>query len=266
MKKRPICAVVLLLAALCGLLPGCTGEDTTDAAGETVVIGSDIYSPFFYLDDDGKFAGIDVEIATEACRRLGLTPKFRQIPWQSKDEYLGDGRTDCLWGSFSMNGREGDYAWAGPYMYSRQVVVVNATSDIRTLKDLNGRYIAVQNGTKPDELFSGDGIPGVSVRKVYGFDKVPTVFAALKKGYVDACAGHEPACLDYMRKISGEYRVLDESLLISDIGVAFDRGRGRLYAERFSAVLSEMKADGTVRRILEKYPLDIDFALTGKEK
>ena len=200
------------LAAICLLLSGCTGADAPEkpTEKETLTIGSDIYSPYFYLDDNGDFAGIDVEIAEEACRRLGVTPEFKQISWQNKDACLKSGTVDCLWGSFSMNGREDDYSWAGPYMYSRQVVVVKAASDIRTLKDLNGKNIAVQNATKPDELFSDDAISGVSVKKVYSFATMTDVFAALKKEYVDACAGHETACLDHIRNISGEYRVLDE--------------------------------------------------------
>ena len=207
-----------------------------------------------------------MEIAKEACRRLGVTPEFKQISWQNKEACLSDGTVDCLCGSFSMNGREESYAWAGPYMYSRQVVVVKATSDIRTLRDLNGKYIAVQNASKPDELFSNDAISGVSVKKVYSFATMSAVFAALKKEYVDACAGHEAACLDHIRNISGEYRVLDEALLSANLGVAFDRETGAKRAGQLTAVLTEMKNDGTIRKILEQYSLDIDFALKGNEK
>ena len=82
------------------------------------------------------------------CRRIQRSPRFVTIKWDDKDGYLEKGEVDCLWGSFSMNGREDDYSWAGPYMYSRQVVVVKAASDIRTLKDLNGKNIAVQNAMK----------------------------------------------------------------------------------------------------------------------
>lgn len=148
----------------------------------------------------------------------------------------------------------------------QQVVVVKAASDIRTLNDLNGKNIAVQNATKPDELFSEDAISGVSVKKVYSFATMSDVFAALKKEYVDACAGHETACLDHIRNISGEYRVLDEALLSADLGVAFDRETGAKRAGQLTAVLTEMKNDGTIRKILEKYSLDIDFALKGNEK
>ncbi len=267
MKKKKTRLAAALLAAVCLFLPGCgrAGAPETAEGQETLVIGSDIYSPYFYLNDSGDFAGIDVEIATEACRRLGVTPEFRQISWQSKDTCLSDGTVDCLWGSFSMNGREDKYAWAGPYMHSRQVVVVKADSDIRTLRDLNGKYIAVQNASKPDELFSSDAISGVSVKKVYSFSSMSSAFAALKRGLVDACAGHETACLDYISSISGEYRVLDETLLSADLGVAFLKETGAAQAEALTAVLTEMKNDGTIQKILENYSLDIDFALKGNE-
>ena len=254
-KRKTMRLAAAFLAAICLLLSGCTGADAPEkpTEKETLTIGSYVYSPYFYLDDNGDFAGIDVEIAEEACRRLGVTPEFKQISWQNKDACLKSGTVD-------------DYSWAGPYMYSRQVVVVKAASDIRTLKDLNGKNIAVQDATKPDELFSDDAISGVSVKKVYSFATMTDVFAALKKEYVDACAGHETACLDHIRNISGEYRVLDEALLSADLGVAFDRETGAKRAGQLTAVLTEMKNDGTIRKILEKYSLDIDFALKGNGK
>ncbi len=268
MKKKTIRLAIMLSTAMCLLFSGCTGADASETTTEkeSLSIGSDIYSPYFYLDDSGNFAGIDVEIATEACRRLGMTPEFKQISWQNKDACLSEGVVDCLWGSFSMNGREDNYAWAGPYMHSRQVVVVKAASDIHTLNDLNGKYIAVQNASKPDELFSNDAISGVSVKKVYSFSTMVSVFSALKKEYVDACAGHETACLDYIGHINGEYRVLDEALLSADLGVAFFKETGEAQAERLTEVLTEMKDDGTIRKILENYSLDIDFALKGNEE
>ena len=255
----------LALAILCLCFSGCAGNktQTEEPKNGTLTIGSDIYSPYFYLDDNDGFAGIDVEIATEACRRLDMKPEFKQIVWQNKDSFLVDGSVDCLWGSFSMNGREEEYAWAGPYMHSRQVVAVNASSDIYTLGDLSGKCVAVQNASKPEALFLTDSVPGVSVKKVYSFASMPTVFAALKKGYVDACAGHETTCRDYMKNINGDYRILDDVLLKADLGVAFYKENGTENAARLTAVLEEMKKDGTIRKILEKYDLDIEFAMTG---
>ena len=173
--------LLAVLLALCGaLLCGCGQRETETEELPVLVIGSDNYEPYFYLDENGAYAGIDVEIAKAACERLGWTPDFRQISWQEKDQLLADRDVDCLWGSFSMNGREDRYRWAGPYMYSRQVVIVQASSDIYGLGDLNGKRIAVQTSSKPEELFLKHQVPGVEqVDSVYCFADTVDVFAAL---------------------------------------------------------------------------------------
>lgn len=255
---------VFLLVPVILLFSGCEpGEKTEETELPSLIIGSDIYSPYFYIDDNGDFAGIDVEIATAACKRLKMKPEFKQITWQNKDSILNDGSIDCLWGSFSMNGREDMYTWAGPYMHSRQVVVVNESSDIYTLSDLNGKNIAVQNASKPEELFLTDSIDGVCVNKVYSFSDMTNVFAALKKGYIDAAAGHETAFRDYMNKISGDFRIIDGALLSADLGVAFKKDANNETAEKLTVALDEMRRDGTIRNIIEKYKIDADYALKG---
>lgn len=265
MSKSPIRSCLWMLTVLSLCLSGCADPNaqSEQTANGTLTIGSDVYSPYFYLDDNGSFTGVDVEIATEACHRLDMTPKFKRIDWQDKDDKLSGGAVDCLWGSFSMNGREDQYAWAGPYMYSRQSVAVDASSDIYALSDLTDKRIAVQNSSMPENLFISDSIPNVSVRKVYSFTTVSTAFAALRKGYVDACAAHEAALRDEMSHIDGEYRILDAYLIKSELGVAFDKDTGTEQAKKLTAVLDEMREDGTMKNILENYDLDVDFALKG---
>lgn len=70
-----------------------------------------------------------------------------------------------------MTGREKEYNWAGPYMKSHQVVAVNEDSDIKSLKDLKDKVIAVQNTTKPEDIIrSRDGtLP--KLRKVISVQK-----------------------------------------------------------------------------------------------
>ena len=130
----------------------------------------------------GRFAGIDVELATEAFSRLGYTPEFRTISWPDKNNLLSDGTIDCIWSCFSMNGRETNYQWAGPYMYSRQVVAVRADSDIQSLSDLAGKRIGVQATTKAESLFLGE-ISSLlpEVKQVNSFETTEDMFAALSQ-------------------------------------------------------------------------------------
>ena len=168
----------LVLAVVFLGLTGCAGRSPQPESPKngTLVIGSDIYSPYFYLDDNGNFAGIDVEIASEACRRLEKKAEFRQIVWQDKDTFLNAGTVDCLWGSFSMNGREDNYTWAGPYLCSRQVVVTRVDSGIASLADFEGKRIAVQATGKAEGVLIHGNDPCIpEVVAVYCFSTTDDV-------------------------------------------------------------------------------------------
>lgn len=111
-----LAACLLTLAMCAALLCSCGRTGKTDdytAAMPVIVVGSDNYPPFNYMGTDGAPTGIDVELATEAFGRLGYRVKFVTIDWEKKKELVENGTIDCIWGSFSMDGREEEYQWAG---------------------------------------------------------------------------------------------------------------------------------------------------------
>lgn len=262
--------IFLLVALTCFTsLCNCSNSSTSDEIIDNrkiINIGSDIYSPFFVEDGDGYYTGIDVILASEAFSRLGYKAVFKQIEWKNKNDYLENKDVDCLWGSFTMTGRENDYLWAGPYMNSRQIIAVSANSDINSFSDLANKRIGVQITTKPDEIFSSNidsRIP--NIRKLYCFSKMEYVFAALRKEYVDAIAGHETAFLDFIYNSSNEkeYRILNETLLEGKIGVAFSKNYDKSLVDDLTNTLIEMKKDGFIASTLAKYNIDVKRALDG---
>ena len=208
------CAAAAVLSSAF-ILSGCSDKSavSSDALPE-IIIGSDEYEPYNFSDKNGNPAGIDVEIASEAFLRMGYKAQFKNIVWDEKDEMLTTGKVDCLWGCFSMNGREDKYRWVGPYMNSRQAVAVRADSNIYALSDLSGKKVAVQSSSKPEEMLSqkSDDIPQVS--GLYCFVRTEYIFAALRKNYVDAVAGHEYMLRVFINESDDKYRLLDESLLM----------------------------------------------------
>ena len=155
MKGKRVIAGILLVGILAVALAGCknTDENKKETGKPVITLGSDNYPPYNYLNEDGVPTGIDVELATEAFRRMGYQVNVVQINWEKKKELVESGEIDCIMGCFSMEGRLDDYRWAGPYIASRQVVAVNESSDIYKLSDLEGKNLAVQSTTKPEGIF-----------------------------------------------------------------------------------------------------------------
>ena len=167
---------------------------------------------------------------------------------------MESGAIDCIWGSFSINGREDQYLWTQPYMYSRQVVAVRKDSDIYSLSDLAGKRIAVQSTTKPEELFLSHTDPRIPAPgEVFSLQNPELLYPYLSKGYADAIAAHETSILQCMADYGLELRILDEPLLTVGLGVAFARTDDRGLAQELSRTFSQMRDDGTTQQILGKY-------------
>mgnify|MGYP002732208275 FL=1 len=247
------CTLLAASAALGGLT-ACGGTDAKNRDLPQILIGSDTYPPYIYLNNDGIPAGIDVEIATEAFRRMGYAARFEPIDWEQKTALVESGTIDCIWGCFSMQGRETLYQWAGPYMVSRQVVAVNADSSIQSLSDLAGRTVAVQTTGKPEELFLSGSDPRIpQAVEVFSTEDRSVQYAMLACGYVDAIAAHETAILQYMKDNYAVFRILEEPLLVTGLGVAFAKNDSRGLDHQLNDTFAQMREDGTLERIVGKY-------------
>lgn len=255
--KRSIISLIIVCLIGC-MLCGCDKkQDTEKEIGKNapkIVVGSDNYPPFNYMDENGNPTGIDVDIATEAFKRLGYRVEFVNIEWEDKKNLVENGDIDCIWGCFSIKGRENDYKWTKPYMVSRQVVAVNKSSNIYSLSDLEGKIIAVQSTTKPEEIFlnrTDSKIP--EVKEVFSLEDREQIYTYLGKGYVDAISAHETAIRQYMQYYDMDYRILDESIFVTGIGAAFAINDDRGIEEKLSEKFDEMQKDGTMEIIVSKY-------------
>ena len=233
--KRLRRALALFAALSALLLSGCAPSAASDSALPALTVGSDTYPPYVYMDNNGDIT------------------EFTTIDWEKKTELVDSGEIDCIWGCFSMDGRENDYQWAGPYLVSRQVVAVGAQSGIETLSDLAGKTIAVQATGKPEAIFlrGGENVP--AFRNIISIADRGLQYAMLDCGYVDAVAGHEEAIRQYMKDYGANFRILDEPLLVTGIGVAFSKNDTRGLAAQLNEVFEQMREDGSMEKLVGKY-------------
>lgn len=211
-----------------------------------------------------SYAGIDVEIAAEACRRIGYEPVFREIALDERFARLAAGEVDCLWSCLTMDGREDEFLWAGPYLYTQRVIVVRADSGIRSIEDLADQRVAVQSGSTSEHILT-DGLDNEfsALARLTVYPELGQVFAALRGGYVDAAAGMEGALKQYLDDYPGEYRLLNMSFRSQAQGVAFRKNGDTALAQKLRDALADITADGTTAAIISAHGLNVEKNVYG---
>ncbi len=257
MRKHLLLAAVLALclAFLCACGTPAGSSAPSEEELPALNIGTSSFAPYFYMDESGGYAGVDYDIAREACARMGYTPNFVVMDWSTRDEMLASGSIDCIWNCFIMDGRKADYQWAGPYLNSSIAVVVPSDSTIWSLADLAGKTAAMRTGSQIEKFFlSSERAP--SLRWLSTFSSMRSAFTAFGKGYADAVVEHRSALEQLTAAAPQLYRYLDEPLFIAQVGVGFAKDADPAVVKKLSDALIEMKADGTIAAIAQKYGLD----------
>ena len=102
---RKIAAIVALITAAVSISSCSKNKIETDDRSDmpTLLIGIDYYKPLVYRDYDGKFVGMDVELAEEVCRHIGYKARYVYMDWSDKNSYLLRGDIDCIWCCFYLS-------------------------------------------------------------------------------------------------------------------------------------------------------------------
>lgn len=252
--------VFILLVAACAAALTYTVRNISSSSNEVdedlpvLKIGVTDNDPYVYVDATGDYAGIDIDIAREACKRAGLKPQFIEISWNDRDRLLKNGDIDCLWCDYSPCYREDKYYWTEPYLTVTVSVAAKKASGIKSLAHLDGsRTIAVIAGSVSERrLLAGDlGIsPDVQI-KSYGSAELCK--AALAKGYVDCWMADVRSLDRLVVQYPGLYRVFADNVMTVDLGVAFENSYEGPYVKSLNTVLFDMDRDGTIDRIVSNY-------------
>ena len=149
------------------------------------------YPPYSYLQDDGSVGGFDVELCQAVCEYLGWGYQAVPFNWDAKDAELNAGSCDCIWSGFTKEGRENDYTWGVTYSNNTQVILVASDSGIKTLADLAGKVVGVQNATSAMEMLEDEDRQKAladTFAELKVFETYTIAFSDLKAGAIDAIA------------------------------------------------------------------------------
>ena len=219
----------------------------------TMVIGYTVYEPMNYTDADGNFTGFDTELATAVCEKLGVEPEFVEINWDTKVVELDAKSIDCIWNGMTLTDDiMANTATTKAYAKNAQVVVVKDGTDYSSTADLVGKTVVAEAGSAGEAAIEGDENLAQAdyVSKSVQTDCLMEVAA----GTADAAV----LDLTLANAMIGEgtdyasLKIVDE-LNAEEYGVAFRKGSDT--AAAVDAVFDELKADGTMQALADKYDL-----------
>ena len=227
-------------------------EGTDDDTTFTVGFDQD-FPPMGFVGDDGEFTGFDLDLAAEVAKRLGKEIKYQPIAWDAKDMELASGNIDCIWNGFSTKNREDKYTWTKPYMKNDQVFVVRSDSDISSFEDLAGKTVEVQIDSSAEAVLKENAELSGTFAKLQTVADFNTGFMDLEMGGVDALAMNSVvANYQITKRGSKGFKVLDKPLSSEEYAVGFKLGN-TILRDEVQTALEEMKADGTLKSISEKW-------------
>lgn len=242
MKKILSLVLAMLMIIACFAACGSKGDD------ELVMGTNATFPPYEFVDDNGNFAGIDVEIATAVAEKLGMKLTIKDMEFNSLLTAVDSGSIDIAFAGMTVTPeRAEDVNFTQTYATGVQVIIVKEDSAIASVDDLDGKIIGVQSGTTGD-IYCTDDYGQESVKQ---YDNGALAVAALMNDQVDCVIIDNEPAKNYVAANEG-LKILDTEYVTEDYAAAIAKDNTELL-KKVDKALDELKADGTIDKIIGKY-------------
>ena len=222
-------------------------ELTTVEAGKLTMATNAAFPPYEMTTDAGEFEGIDIETAQAIADKLGLELQIDDMDFDAALLSVQQGKADIVMAGVTVTDeRKAVMDFSDSYATGIQSIIVPEGSDIASPDDLAGKKIGTQRGTTGYIYCSDD----FGDDAVVAYDNGLTAVQALNNGQVDAVVIDNAPAKEYVAANPG-LKVLDTSYAEEDYAIGMAKGSS--LEDVVNAALEELKADGTLQSIVDKY-------------
>ena len=223
------------------------GELTTVEAGKLTMATNAAFPPYEMTTDAGDFEGIDIETAQAIADKLGLELQIDDMDFDAALLSVQQGKADIVMAGVTVTDeRKAVMDFSDNYATGIQSIIVPEGSDIASPDDLAGKKIGTQRGTT-GYIYCSDDFGDDSV---VAYDDGLTAVQALNNGQVDAVVIDNAPAQEFIAANPG-LKILDTSYAEEDYAIGMAKGSS--LEDAVNAALKELKADGTLQSIVDKY-------------
>jgi polar amino acid transport system substrate-binding protein len=247
--------LIALLFALASVAP--PFDVAAQAQGGTLIIANAPYPPFVMPEGHALGPGIDMEIAIEALRRMGIRANVQMYPFTRVLAALKSGEAQ-LTTTLSFNAdRDAYLRWSAPYRSGSGYLIFTLRSANFTptaLEDLRGKSVGVVRGFVYPPAFSANaGIAKIeapdseSLIKMFFAERFDAIITNSIVGSYDLKASGRMA-----EAYQAPFVLQSQDNRATVMGFSKQAVSADI-VERFNRELSAMQADGSMARIERKY-------------
>lgn len=214
----------------------------------TLTMGTNAAFPPYEYYEGEEIVGIDAEIGKAIADKLGLEFRILDMEFLSLPMAVQSGKIDMVMAGMTIKpDRLETMDFTETYAHGVQVIIVPEDSEIASPDDLVGKKIGVQQATTGDEYTTEE----FGEENIVRYDNGATAIMALQSGKIDAIVIDNEPAKKFVEANNGLI-ILETAYADEDYAIAIAKGNDALL-EAVGTALAELKADGTVESIIEKY-------------
>jgi polar amino acid transport system substrate-binding protein len=256
-RALAVLAVGALSLTACG--GGSSSGGSSPAAGNelglinpgTLTVCSDIPYPPFEFEKGGEYTGFDMDMVREIASGLGLKTEIKDVGFDGLQSGASLAAGQCDLGASAItitDARKKNIGLSDPYYDSLQSLLVPAGSPIKSIKDLSGKKVGVQQGTT-GEAYAREHLPKDA--QVLAYPSDAELFPALQSKGVDAVLQDYPVNLGHTE--GGKFDIVEKYQTDEHYGFAVKKNGGEALLKAVNTQLAKLKSDGKYKEIYDKY-------------
>lgn len=255
---------VLALTLPFAFLAGCheKKESAASVTDKLIVGTAPDYKPFSYMEN-GKITGFEIDLIEEIGKRLGLTVDVNQLGFDAIIAALKVGKIHMAIASIAKTEeRAKEIDFTEPYYMSPTAALLRVEDPEEGLDESTKNDILVLNGTAQEQelrkKFLNNLVTLGKIKPLPNTNELIQTFAKSKNAIIVVDSVIAKEITDNNPHIKLKLVVL-EDIGRFDFSIAVAKGAtlkgGKKLVEGINEVLNQMKEDGTLKRIKEKYGL-----------
>ena len=225
-----------------------SGSLATVVAGKLTMATNATFPPYEMTTDSGEIEGIDIDTAKAIAEKLGLELQVDDMEFDAALLSVQQGKADMVMAGVTVTDeRKAVMDFSDSYATGIQSIIVPNGSDIASPDDLAGKKIGTQRGTTGYKYCTED----YGEDSVVAFDDGATAVQNLLAGKVDCVVIDSAPAQEYVKANAG-LTILDTEYTNEDYAIGLGKDNTALQ-EALNKALAELKADGTIQSIIDKY-------------